>query len=234
MSKSDYARQKLSLVNERIALACDKSGRDRSSITLIGASKKQTPALIESFVNAGLGDLGENYLQEAIAKQATINPDIKSNSIKWHFIGQIQSNKTNAIAQHFNWVHGVDRIKIAKRLGNQHQHSAPINLLIQLNPDQEGSKGGVLLEKAAETADQIAGLDGVKLQGFMMIPKARETFDDQCQVFATAKATLDQTNQRYGLQLKHLSMGMSGDLEAAIHQGSTMVRIGTDLFGARD
>lgn len=234
MSKSDYALQKLSLVNDRIVRACDKSDRERRSVTLIGASKKQTPALINDFIDAGLRDLGENYLQEAISKQAALEPDGRGSKVDWHFIGQIQSNKTKAIAQHFNWVHGVDRLKIARRLAAQHQRSEPINLLIQINPDSEESKGGVNIENVAEMADQIAQLAGAKLQGFMMIPKARQTFAEQCGVFATAKTLLEQTNQRYGLELAHLSMGMSGDLEAAIQEGSTMVRVGTDLFGARD
>ena len=234
MSKSDYARQKLSLENDRIARACDKSDRARTSVTLIGASKKQPPSLIQDFLDAGLSNLGENYLQESIAKQTELNHDAQKCPIDWHFIGQIQSNKTKTIARHFNWVHSVDRIKIARRLGSQHLRPEPINLLIQLNPDNEATKAGVSIKSAAELADQIAELDGVALQGFMMIPKTRETFDEQCRIFADAKNLLEQTNQHYGLNLRHLSMGMSGDLEAAIQEGSTMVRIGTDLFGARD
>ena len=130
-------------------------------------------------------------------------------------------------------MHGVDRLKIAKRLATQHGRQEPVNLLIQLNPDDEDSKGGVALRDAAELAQQIAELEGARLRGFMMIPKARKQQDQQRAVFARARELLELCNQQYGLSLDQLSMGMSGDLEAAIAEGSTMVRIGTDLFGAR-
>jgi len=230
MSNSDYASTKLTNVNSRIARACESSQRAVNTVTLIGASKKQSPTLISEFINAGLAHLGENYLQEAIDKQ----DQLENAPVNWHFIGQIQSNKTKAIAQHFNWVHGVDRLKIARRLAQQHEREKPINLLIQLNPDAEQSKSGVTLDKAAELADQIAALEGAHLRGFMMIPKARDSFEQQLKVCSLASELLTQTNQRYGLQLEHLSMGMSADLEAAIQAGSTMVRIGSDLFGSRD
>ncbi len=230
MSNPDYASQKLSLVSARIARACENCNRSQNAVTLIGASKKQSPALISDFIDAGLTALGENYLQESIEKQAQLN----ERHADWHFIGQIQSNKTKPIAQHFTWVHGVDRLKVAARLAQQHQHAEPINLLIQLNPDEEHSKAGVAIKEAAQLADQIAALDGANLRGFMMIPKARDSFSEQRRVFAQANELLQQTNQRYGLHLDQLSMGMSGDLEAAIHEGSTMVRVGTDLFGPRD
>ena len=229
MSNSDYAAERLSEINSRIATACLISGRSKNEVTLIGASKKQTVELISQFVEQGLENLGENYLQEAIDKQQQLS-DL---AVQWHFIGQIQSNKTKTIAQHFTWVHGVDRIKIAQRLAAQNPRKSPINILIQLNPDAELSKGGVLLKDAAELCDDIAQIDGLALKGFMMIPKARSRVSDQAAVFAQAKALLDSTNQRFGLSLTELSMGMSSDLAAAIQEGSTMVRIGTDLFGPR-
>jgi pyridoxal phosphate enzyme (YggS family) len=229
MSNSDYATQKLTTVLTRIASSCEANQRQPDSVRLIGASKKQSAELIKQFADSGLRDLGENYLQEAIDKQYQL-PNLQTN---WHFIGQIQSNKTKLIAQHFDWVHGVDRLKIAKRLAMQHGRQEPVNLLIQLNPDDEDSKGGVALRDAAELAQQIAELEGARLRGFMMIPKARKQQDQQRAVFARARALLELCNQQYGLSLDQLSMGMSGDLEAAIAEGSTMVRIGTDLFGAR-
>jgi pyridoxal phosphate enzyme (YggS family) len=229
MSNSDYATQKLTTVLTRIASSCEANQRQPDSVRLIGASKKQSAELIKQFADSGLRDLGENYLQEAIDKQYQL-PNLQTN---WHFIGQIQSNKTKLIAQHFDWVHGVDRLKIAKRLATQHGRQEPVNLLIQLNPDDEDSKGGVALRDAAELAQQIAELEGARLRGFMMIPKARKQQDQQRAVFARARALLELCNQQYGLSLDQLSMGMSGDLEAAIAEGSTMVRIGTDLFGAR-
>lgn len=230
MSHSEYAEQKLAAVQARITKACKSYGRAPNSVRLIGASKKKSASLIEEFVNLSLQDLGENYLQEAIDKQCQLlNLDIN-----WHFIGQIQSNKTKPIAEHFNWVHGVDRLKIAKRLATQHQRPTPINLLIQLNPDSETTKGGVTLEDAPTLCQQVADIDGVNLRGFMMIPQARGEYDEQRAVFAKARKLLEKCNQQYNLALDHLSMGMSGDLEAAIAEGSTMVRVGTDLFGARD
>lgn len=230
MSNSDYVEQKLTAVQARIHQACQANQRMPDAVRLIGATKKQGADLIKKFVDSGLQDLGENYLQEAIDKQRQLS-ELDAN---WHFIGQIQSNKTKLIAEHFNWVHGVDRLKIAKRLAIQHGRKAPINLLIQLNPDSEETKGGVSIADAAELSQQVADVNGIKLRGFMMIPQARQEQDQQRAVFARAKTLLEHCNQRYGLGLDHLSMGMSGDLEAAVAEGSTMVRVGTDLFGARD
>ncbi len=240
MSNSDYASQKLTAVMRRIKHASERSGRACDAVKLIGASKKQSIELITRFVEQGLTDLGENYLQEAIDKQCQ-SPSLE---VDWHFIGQIQSNKTKAIAKHFNWVHGVDRLKIAKRLsqhvaefnanlGDEHEYKPPINLLVQLNPDNERTKGGIALGDAPELCRRISELENVALRGFMMIPQARENEDEQRKVFASAAKLLEQINQAQGIHLDHLSMGMSGDLEAAIAEGSTMVRIGSDLFGAR-
>lgn len=229
MSNSDYACQKLSQIQRRIDEACRASSRKSESVRLIGASKKQAHELLREFSEAGLNDLGENYLQEALDKQIAL----KDLSLNWHFIGHIQSNKSQQIAENFNWVHGVDRLKIANRLATLHRRPEPINVLIQLNPDQEQSKSGVSLKQAPQLCQQIAELDGLRLRGFMMIPRARENRDQQRQVFAQARTLLEYCNQQYGLNLDQLSMGMSGDLEAAILEGSTMLRIGTDLFGAR-
>jgi len=225
-----YAKTQLESIQQRIKDACTQVDRDPNSIKLIGASKRQTPELIAKFAKHGLQHVGENYLQEAITKKQTLD----ELALTWHFIGQIQSNKTRTIATNFTWVHGVDRLKIAQRLSNQSTNTSPINLLIQLNPDHEDSKGGVSLAEAGSLCDQIAQLDNIKLRGFMMIPKARESRDEQERVFAQAQQLLSQTNQHYGISMDTLSMGMSDDLEAAIAQGSTMVRIGTALFGARD
>lgn len=229
MSNSDYAAERLAAINSKIEQACLSAGRTLDDVRLIGASKKQSPDLITAFVKHGLKHLGENYLQEAVSKQEKLS----NLNVEWHFIGQIQSNKTKTIAQHFNWVHGVDRLKIATRLASQNPRPENINVLVQLNPDSENSKGGVLLKDAATLCDQIAQIDGLKLHGFMMIPKPRENHNEQAAIFASAKQLLNETNQRYGLSMRHLSMGMSSDLSAAIEEGSTMVRVGTDLFGAR-
>ena len=221
----------LKQIQERIKRACHNANRAHNSVTLIGASKRQTHELIAQFAEHGLSDIGENYLQEAVEKQQQLTA-VKLN---WHFIGQVQSNKTKTIAENFTWVHGIDRLKIAKRIDQQNPDvDRKINLLIQLNPDNEDSKGGVPLTQSSELCAQISELDNVAIRGFMMIPKARNSIDEQRRVFALAKEQLSLTNQRYGLSLDSLSMGMSNDLEAAIVEGSTMVRIGTALFGARD
>lgn len=223
--------ERLSSVKQRIQNACLKAGRPINSITLVGASKKQSSSLIAEFHKLGLSDVGENYLQEAVDKRK----ELKALPLNWHFIGQIQSNKTKTIAENFRWVHGIDRLKIAKRLGQQNpQPGNPINLLVQLNPDAEASKGGVSPDQAAELCMQINDVKGVSIRGFMMIPKARDSFAEQKHVFEIAQEQLELTNQRYDLNLDSLSMGMSADLEAAIAAGSTIVRIGTDLFGARE
>lgn len=236
MSQQQYAAKKLQAIQARIRAAEAEFGRVTDSVTLVGASKKQDPELIHAFANAGLSNVGENYLQEGVEKCTALS----ELGLIWHFIGHVQSNKTKPIAENFDWVHGVDRLKIAQRLANQNTKPAAIKLLIQVNLDDEGSKSGVSADQAAELANQIAQLSatttnsgGAEIKGFMAIPKARSEMSEQRATFAKAQALLALTNQRYGLGLTELSMGMSGDLEAAIAEGATMVRIGTDLFGAR-
>lgn len=197
-------------------------------MTLIGAAKKQSAELCDEFCRAGLRAIGENFLQEGVARQQAMTQQ----EVQWHYIGRIQSNKTRPIAQHFDWVHSVDRLKIAQRFSAQKQ-GQELQLLIQLNVDDESTKAGVELSKAAELCAQIAELDEVELRGFMVIPQLQSEFSEQRKPFAVARETLEQVNQRYGLNMDSLSMGMSNDLEAAIAEGSTMLRIGTDLFGPR-
>lgn len=230
--------ERLEQINQRIAQAAKQAGRNPDDIQLIGASKRQSSSLISQFSDAGLRHIGENYLQEAIDKQRSLI----GKNISWHFIGQIQSNKTSLIAQHFSWVHAVDRLKIAQRLAdaklklsisNDSKSNNKLKVLIQLNPDDETSKAGVSLDKAAELCVQLSELDAINLRGFMMIPAPRDSNIEQRSVFARAYELMQLTNQQYGLNMDSLSMGMSSDLEAAILEGSTMVRIGTDLFGAR-
>lgn len=229
MSNSSYALNQFSKVLSRIENACANADRPVESVRLVGASKKQTPELIRDFALQGLRDIGENYLQEAIDKKGQLS----ELGLNWHFIGQIQSNKTKLIAENFDWVHGVDRLKIAKRLGAQNPNSAPLKILLQVNADNEASKGGVVPSEVPELCAQISEVSGTHLRGLTLIPKARDSEPEQRAVFCRARELLEHTNQRYGLSLDQLSMGMSGDLEAAIAEGSTMVRIGTDLFGGR-
>jgi len=229
MSNSSYALNQLSKVLSRIENACHEAGRAPESVRLVGASKRQTSQLIANFASHGLADTGENYLQEAIDKQARLS----DHQLTWHFIGQIQSNKTKLIAENFDWVHGVDRLKIAQRLATQNPKTEPLKVLLQLNMDKESSKGGVSPQEAPQLCAQIDQIDGIDLCGFTLIPRARECVQEQRAVFSKARQLLEHTNQQLDLKLDQLSMGMSGDLEAAIAEGSTLVRIGTDLFGAR-
>jgi len=230
MRNIDYATSQLQKVKTRISNAANKAARDPGEVCLIGASKRQPAQLVEEFYKAGLHAIGENFVQEALDKKH----ELTALDLEWHFIGHIQSNKTQSIANNFSWVHGVDRIKIARRLAAQTSQSKPLNILVQLNVDQEASKSGVSAEQFAPLCAEIAELDNIKLRGLMLIPKPRANKSDQRKPFALAMHHLQTTNQRYGLNMDSLSMGMSSDLEAAIAEGSTMVRIGSDLFGARD
>lgn len=220
---------KLQKIMQRIADAAKLHDRDASTIRLVGASKMQTAETVRQFYQAGLKSVGENYLQEAINKQ----DELKDCDLQWHFIGGIQSNKTNELAQHFDWIQGVDRLKIANRLNHQRIIKTPLKVLIQLNVEDEDSKQGVSSAQAQELCLQITDMENLQLRGFMLIPKPESDFDKQRQPYSKARTLLENINQKHNLGLDTLSMGMSSDLEAAIAEGSTMVRIGTDLFGPR-
>lgn len=229
MTNSQYASSQLQAIQDRIQLATNNAGREASSITLVGAAKDKSADLVAAFGDAGLSNIGENYLNQAVEKQALL----ASNEIIWHFIGKIQSNKTQTIASHFSWVHAVDRVKIARRLNDHLANKPGLQVLVQIDIDDEPSKGGVHANLAAELCQQIAQFKNLTLRGLMLLPKARSAYDEQRKPFAQTRELLEQINQRYGLTMDTLSMGMSNDLEAAIIEGSTMVRIGTDLLGAR-
>jgi len=229
MSTLGYASKALNTIRKRISSASQKVGRCPTDIRLVGASKQQAVELVRTFHAAGLENVGENYLQEALSKRESL-ADL---DLKWHFIGQVQSNKTKLIAENFSWVHGVYELKHAQRLGAHNTRSASINVLLQINADEEVSKGGVSFAHAATLSAQIAEIEGVKLRGFMLIPKPRPEQSAQRDVFAKVKELLDLSNQQYGLAMDTLSMGMSGDLEAAVMEGSTIIRVGSDLFGPR-
>ncbi len=230
MNDNDYAAQRHSAVQARINSAATEAGRPPHEVALVGAAKQQSTERVNAFVDAGLNHIGHNYLQEAIVMKERL-PDQLA---EWHYIGQIQSNKTALIAQHFDWVHSVDRFKIAKRLAQQCPPGKQIQTLIQINIDDEASKAGIKTHEAADICVQISELPNLKLRGFMVIPKAREDASQQRKPFAAARQLLAHCNQQHKLGLDTLSMGMSSDLEAAIAEGSTMVRIGSDLFGARN
>jgi pyridoxal phosphate enzyme (YggS family) len=217
----------LSALAARIASAAQAAGRDPANIQLLAVSKTKPASAIREIYAAGVRDVGENYLQEALTKQEAL----RDLPLIWHFIGPIQSNKTKAIAEHFDWVHSVDRLKIAQRLSEQRPAAlAALNICLQVNVSGEDSKSGCAPADLPALAEAVAKLPNLRLRGLMAIP---EPSDDRAAQEA-AFASLRTLQQRLGLGLDTLSMGMSHDLEAAIAQGATWVRIGTALFGARD
>ncbi|MFJ5299863.1 YggS family pyridoxal phosphate-dependent enzyme [Pseudomonas sp. NPDC088368] len=219
--------ENISTLAERIRHAAQVAQRDPSSVRLLAVSKTKPVSDLREAYDAGLRDFGENYLQEALGKQT----ELSDLPLIWHFIGPIQSNKTRAIAEHFDWVHSVDRLKIAQRLSEQRPAELPpLNICIQINVSGEASKSGCTPEDLPALAHAISALPNLRLRGLMAIPEPTENSDEQNAAFATVRNLQDQLN----LPLDTLSMGMSHDLEAAIAQGATWVRIGTALFGARN
>ncbi|AIZ35140.1 YggS family pyridoxal phosphate-dependent enzyme [Pseudomonas parafulva] len=217
----------LHAIRTRIDGAAKASHRDPTSVQLLAVSKTKPASAIAELHRAGVHDFGENYLQEALTKQT----ELSDLPLIWHFIGPIQSNKTKAIAEHFDWVHSVDRLKIAQRLSDQRPTDLPpLNICLQVNVSGEDSKSGCTPEQLPALAQAVAALPNLRLRGLMAIP---EPTDDPAAQHA-AFARLRQLQEALGLGLDSLSMGMSHDLEAAIAQGATWVRIGTALFGARD
>ncbi len=218
---------KIGLVSQRIRAAADAVQRDASSIHLLAVSKTKPAQAVRDAYAAGMRDFGENYLQEALGKQA----DLTDLPLSWHFIGPIQSNKTRAIAENFAWVHSVDRLKIAQRLSEQRPADLPpLNICIQVNVSGEASKSGCTPADLPALANAISALPRLKLRGLMAIPEPTEDRAAQDAAFASVRDLQASLN----LALDTLSMGMSHDLESAIAQGATWVRIGTALFGARD
>ena len=211
---------------EQAARNCQRSAKD---ITLLAVSKKKPVGDIRVAYAAGQRDFGENYLQEAQGKVRQLS-DLE---IIWHFIGAIQSNKTRVIADHFDWAHCIDRYKIAQRLNDQRPESmSPLNVCIQVNVDNEPSKAGVSLEQVDSLAAEINTLPRIKLRGLMAIPAPHDDFDSQRRAFAKLRDKLNLLNQS-DLDCDTLSTGMSHDMNAAIAEGSTLVRIGTAIFGER-
>ena len=217
----------LSAISARIANAAQAAGRDPASVQLLAVSKTKPASAIREVHAAGVRDFGENYLQEALTKQQALG-DLP---LIWHFIGPIQSNKTKAIAEHFDWVHSVDRLKIAQRLSEQRPAGlAPLNICLQVNVSGEDSKSGCAPADLPALAKAVAALPNLRLRGLMAIPEPTDDRAAQEAAFSSLRAL----QKGLDLGLDTLSMGMSHDLEAAIAQGATWVRIGTALFGARD
>jgi PLP dependent protein len=224
---------RLQQVEQRIARACAAAGRDVEGVTLLAVSKSCAAKRVREAHAAGLRRFGENYVQEALDKMAEL-ADLRDN-IEWHLIGPLQSNKTRAVAEHFDWVHSVDRLKLAERLSAQRPpHRSPLQVCLQVNISGEASKSGLAPMAAAELAQAVATLPGLALRGLMAIPEPAEDFETQRRPHRALRELLEELRRRPGLTgLDTLSMGMSADLEAAVTEGSTLVRIGTAIFGER-
>jgi pyridoxal phosphate enzyme (YggS family) len=221
--------ERLQLVRQRIAEAASAAGRDPASVTLIGVSKTQPAAAVREAIAAGLSDFGENYVQEAMGKLR----EVADESVTWHFIGALQSNKTREVAAHFHWVHTIDREKIARRLSEQRPfHSPPLQVCLQVRLGGEETKSGVGASELDALADAVAALPRIRLRGLMCIPPAEDDPARQRHWFAELRRLQEALVAR-GHDLDALSMGMSGDFEAAISEGATHVRVGTALFGPR-
>ena len=219
----------LDAISLRIEKACAAAGRAPNAVRLLAVSKTFPAQAVAQAYAAGQIDFGENYIQEGVEKiQALAHLPLV-----WHCIGPIQSNKTRLVAEHFDWVHSVDRLKIAQRLSGQRPAArGPLQVCIQVNVDGGPTKAGVPPEQAAELARQIASLPGLRLRGIMSIPEPAPDFASALAVHQRSLA-LYESLKAQGFDLDTLSLGMSADLEAAIHAGSTMVRVGSAIFGAR-
>ena len=221
---------RLTRVRERIAAAAVAGGRSPSEVALLAVSKTKPASDVLLAYRAGQRAFGENYLQDALPKIQAL----REAGIEWHFIGRMQSNKTADISRHFAWVHGLDRLKHAERLSAQRPAELPpLQVCLQVNLSAEASKGGVEPDELPDLASAVARLPRLQLRGLMTMPDPKSDPAAQRAAFADLRRLLDGLRAR-GLQLDTLSMGMSADMEAAIAEGSTMVRIGTDIFGARD
>jgi hypothetical protein len=221
--------QHVRLVRNRIETASRDAGRNVDSVTLLAVSKGHSANRIRAVAEAGVRDIGESYLQEALGKIE----ELRDLPLTWHFIGRVQANKTKVIAGHFDWVHGVERLKIAERLSEQRPfHAPPLNVCLQVNIGGEGSKGGVSVAELPALAAAVSALPRLVLRGLMCIPPDEEDPTRQRMWFAAMRRALEELNVA-GAGLDTLSMGMSGDFEAAILEGATIVRVGTALFGER-
>jgi len=222
---------KLARVHERIASACASAGRPVESVTLLVVSKTFGPDAVRAALSEGESRFGENYVQEGLEKMLSLG-DLRQR-IEWHLIGPLQSNKTRVVAENFDWVHSVDRLKLAERLSAQRPASLPpLDVCLQVNISGEASKAGLAPRDVVETALAVAALPRLALRGLMAIPEPAGDFEAQRKPHRALRELLESL-QAEGLPLDTLSMGMSADLEAAIAEGATLVRIGSAIFGER-
>lgn len=219
----------IKVIRTQIKEIAQKYARQPDSVQLLAVSKTRPIEDVQAAFAENQHHFGENYLQDALSKIESISEQ----AIEWHFIGPVQSNKTRQIAENFNWVHTIDRLKIARRLSEQRSsEQKPLNVCIQVNVSGESSKSGVSSEDALTLAKEISQLPHINLRGLMTIPASSNDFEQQRQPFRLLRELKDEI-QSQGIELDTLSMGMSNDMEAAIAEGSTMVRIGTAIFGQR-
>jgi pyridoxal phosphate enzyme (YggS family) len=230
LSRPQNCSESVQAAQTRIAEACRSAGRNVHSVTLLAVSKGQGSAAIDCAARAGVEHFGENFLQESLPKMAAL----VGRELTWHFIGRLQANKTRPVAENFAWVHAIDRLKIAERLAEQRPYHAPaLNVCLQLHVGGEASKGGVESAAMRELAGQVAALPRLRLRGIMSMPPAEQDVARQRAWFRETRQVFDYLNE-HGFGLDTLSMGTSADFEAAIAEGSTLVRIGTAIFGPRD
>ncbi|MGR6860658.1 YggS family pyridoxal phosphate-dependent enzyme [Aliivibrio salmonicida] len=227
-------KQNINQITIQIENSVQKCGRRPDSVQLLAVSKTKPIALLEQAITVGQRAFGENYVQEGVEKVQYFQKNHSETSLEWHFIGPIQSNKTRPIAEHFDWVHSVERLKIAQRLNEQRPvELGELNVLIQVNISSEQSKSGTTSDDVMELAAAINDMPNLTLRGLMSIPANVSNYDEQLAAFTQLASIQNQLRAQYP-QVDTLSMGMSGDMDAAIEAGSTMVRIGTAIFGARD
>ncbi|WP_236032031.1 MULTISPECIES: YggS family pyridoxal phosphate-dependent enzyme [Dickeya] len=227
-------QQNLQDVRQKISAAAQRCGRAPEEITLLAVSKTKPVSALEEAIAAGQRAFGENYVQEGVDKVRHFQTALPDVALEWHFIGPLQSNKSRLVAEHFDWCHTIDRLRIAQRLSEQRPaHLPPLNVLLQVNISQEASKSGILVSELPELAASVATLPNLRLRGLMAIPAPQADHAQQLAVFRQMTELFLQLKVDYGT-LDTLSMGMTDDMAAAIEAGSTMVRIGTAIFGARD
>ena len=226
-------RQRLLALHAQIEILATRYGRDPSTINVLAVSKTKPANAVSEAAKAGQRHFGENQLGDALSKIDA--PELAEFALTWHFIGTIQSNKTRGIAERFDWVHSVDRLKIAERLSAQRPLDRDrLAVCLQVNIDDETNKSGVDPEGVIELADAVRALPNLSLRGLMAIPRPTTSLARQRHAFRTLRLILNRANDELGLAMDTLSMGMSGDLEAAIAEGATWVRVGTAIFGARE
>ena len=217
-------------IQDLLAQAAADAGRSREEIRLLAVSKEKPVEYVLEAASAGQRDFGENFVQEGLKKMDEAGRD----DLIWHFIGHLQANKTRPVAERFHWVHTVDRLKIAERLSRQRPvYANDLNICIQVNIDEEAAKAGVPATEVLQLAQAVSELRGLRLRGLMCIPAVRQGFEEQRKPFAKMRM-LAESLRESGINTDTLSMGMTADYAAAIHEGATIVRIGTALFGARE